>query len=222
MSTETTLISDRLSGHNPDISGLDYSARLNQTSSRDESSTYSPVCQETETLFSDYRTNPDIVRTYPDISTNGFGKDHSQWQICSVYPRSRIDIFGTPATHPPENQGTGKSAPETPLLHIPTLIFQNAPPLLHFSISGGNVDITGGTISSRSELQQVTSYAVRTAVLHIKSPTQHIGAPAFRVSDRSGTPQAGNPAEEYSGERDPRRIWPRGTPNKQQATVSPA
>ncbi|MGV3637503.1 MAG: hypothetical protein ACO1NQ_07630 [Flavobacteriales bacterium] len=46
--------------------------------------------------------------------------------------------------------------------------------------------------------------------------------PAFRVSDRSGTPQAGNPAEEYSGERDPRRIWPRGTPNTQQATVSPA
>lgn len=26
--------------------------------------------------------------------------------------------------------------------------------------------------------------------------------PALRVSDRSGTPQAGNPAEEYSGERD--------------------
>lgn len=37
---------------------------------------------------------------------------------------------------------------------------------------------------------------------------------ALRVSDRSGTPQAGNPAEEYSGERDPRRIWPRGTPKK--------
>lgn len=34
----------------------------------------------------------------------------------------------------------------------------------------------------------------------------------LRVSDRSGTPQAGDPAEEYSGERDPRRIWPRGTP----------
>jgi|GEM_PF-6404083 hypothetical protein len=49
-----------------------------------------------------------------------------------------------------------------------------------------------------------------------------MGNTAFRVSDRSGTPQAGNPAEEYSGERDPRRIWPRGTPNKQQATVSPA
>jgi len=29
---------------------------------------------------------------------------------------------------------------------------------------------------------------------------------AFRVSDRSGTPQAGNPAEEYSGERDPRLL----------------
>ncbi|MBK9513338.1 MAG: nucleotidyl transferase AbiEii/AbiGii toxin family protein [Flavobacteriales bacterium] len=46
-----------------------------------------------------------------------------------------------------------------------------------------------------------------------------MGNTAFRVSDRSGTPQAGNPAEEYSGERDPRRIWPRGTPtnNKQQS-----
>jgi hypothetical protein len=26
------------------------------------------------------------------------------------------------------------------------------------------------------------------------------------VSDRSGTPQAGNPAEEYSGERDPEAL----------------
>lgn len=30
-----------------------------------------------------------------------------------------------------------------------------------------------------------------------------MGSTALRVSDRSGTPQAGNPAEEYSGERDP-------------------
>lgn len=37
---------------------------------------------------------------------------------------------------------------------------------------------------------------------------------AFRVSDRSGTPQGCNQPEEYSGERDPRRIWPRGTPKK--------
>lgn len=29
---------------------------------------------------------------------------------------------------------------------------------------------------------------------------------ALRVSDRSGTPQAGNPAEEYSGERDPEAL----------------
>lgn len=37
--------------------------------------------------------------------------------------------------------------------------------------------------------------------------------PAFRVSDRSGTPQAGNPAEEYSGERGPEAL--RGdTPKK--------
>ena len=36
--------------------------------------------------------------------------------------------------------------------------------------------------------------------------------PAFRVSDRSGTPQAGNPAEEYSGERDPEALRG-GTPN---------
>jgi hypothetical protein len=28
------------------------------------------------------------------------------------------------------------------------------------------------------------------------------------VSDRSGTPQAGNPAEEYSGERDPAAFEP--------------
>jgi hypothetical protein len=31
---------------------------------------------------------------------------------------------------------------------------------------------------------------------------------AFRVSDRSGTPQAGNPAEEYSEERDPAAFEP--------------
>ena len=34
---------------------------------------------------------------------------------------------------------------------------------------------------------------------------------AFRVSDRSGTPQRGNPREEYSGERDPEALR-RGTP----------
>jgi hypothetical protein len=40
---------------------------------------------------------------------------------------------------------------------------------------------------------------------------------AFRVSDRSGTPQAGNPAEEYSGERDPEAL--RGdTPKKTTTT----
>ena len=40
---------------------------------------------------------------------------------------------------------------------------------------------------------------------------------AFRVSDRSGTPQAGNPAEEYSGERDPEAL--RGdTPKKRTRT----
>ena len=50
-----------------------------------------------------------------------------------------------------------------------------------------------------------------TATTSIQSST------AFRVSDRSGTPQAGNPAEEYSGERDPRRIWPRDTPKKNTA-----
>ena len=42
------------------------------------------------------------------------------------------------------------------------------------------------------------------------SPQQRTvsGGSAFRVSDRSGTPQAGNPAEEYSGERDPAAFEP--------------
>ncbi len=37
---------------------------------------------------------------------------------------------------------------------------------------------------------------------------------AYRVSDRSGTPQAGDPAEEYSGERDPEALRG-GTPKTQ-------
>ena len=32
--------------------------------------------------------------------------------------------------------------------------------------------------------------------------------PAFRVSDWSGTPQRGNPREEYSGKRDPAAFEP--------------
>ena len=55
-----------------------------------------------------------------------------------------------------------------------------------------------------------------TATTSVQSST------AFRVSDRSGTPQGCNQPEEYSAERDPRRTWPRGTPNTHQATVSPA
>ncbi len=42
--------------------------------------------------------------------------------------------------------------------------------------------------------------------------------PAFRVSDRSDTPQAGNPAEEYSGERDPEALRG-GTPNTSTSSV---
>ena len=37
---------------------------------------------------------------------------------------------------------------------------------------------------------------------------------ALRVSDRSGTPQAGNPAEEYSGERDPEGLRGGTPPSK--------
>lgn len=49
--------------------------------------------------------------------------------------------------------------------------------------------------------------------MNLMTPTRLHSKPAFRVSDRSGTPQAGNPAEEYSGERDPEAL--RGdTPKK--------
>jgi hypothetical protein len=168
MSTGMTLICDRLSGHNPDIVGHDYNARRRPHTYRLQSHTHIPVYQWFATIPLDYRTNPDMIRTYLDMDTNGSAVGLSQRQVCSPYPGSKIDISGV-------------------------------------------------AISNRPEPQPVTSSAVHTAVLHITSATEHIGAPAFRVSDRSGTPQAGNPAEEYSGERDPRRIWPRGTPKEPKA-----
>ncbi len=155
--------------------------------------------------------------------TMGWGVHHNAPSLvwCSPYPGFGIDISKMSSAHLPDNQGTQRISCGLPVLHIPTPISQNTPPHPSFNspYQGGDLDITGGTIPSRAEPQAVTASAVRTAVLHIVSPTQPIGAdlrqqPAFRVSDRSGTPQAGNPAEEYSGERDPRRIWPRGTPKK--------
>ena len=155
--------------------------------------------------------------------TIGWGSHHPApvRSLCSPYPGSGIDISKRSLAHLPENQGTQEAPPKFPLLHITPPICQNTPPRPFFNspYQGGDLDITGGAIPSRSEPQPITSSAVRTAILHIASPTQHYGAhrrqrSAFRVSDRSGTPQGCNQPEEYSGERDPRRIWPRDTPKK--------
>lgn len=147
----------------------------------------------------------------------------------SPYPGCPIDISGEALTYPPDNQKTQTIPSLPPLLHIPTPICQNTPPHPSFNspYQGADLDITGGAISSRSEPQPITSSAVRTAVLHIVPPSQHIGAhhrqqSAFRVSDRSGTPQAGDPAEEYSAERDPEprpRAGGGDTPNTSTSSV---
>lgn len=140
---------------------------------------------------------------------------------CSPYQGPGIDISWTPSPYPPECQATTEMPPKSSLLHIPPSISPNSPSLPSFlsPYPGGDLDINGGTILNRTEPQPVTSSTVRTAVHHIAPPTQHTGAhhrqqPAPRGSDRSGTPQAGNPAEEYSGERDPEALGggtPKGT-----------
>jgi hypothetical protein len=130
---------------------------------------------------------------------------------CSPYQGPRIDIFRAPPAHLTEYQSIKEHTSKSSLLHIPPSISQNTSsrPSFNSPYRGRDLDITGGTILKLPESQSFTSSAVHTTVLHIAPPTQHTGAhrrqqPAFRVSDRSGTPQAGNPAEEYSGERDPR------------------
>ena len=220
MNIEARLVKIQVSGHNPDIPGHGYTSQSESIFCCAESSAHKPVYQSTKTSDPGYKTNSDIIRTYTDMTLIGLKGGVPQGQVCSPYSGSRIDISGTPATYPPENQGTQKSVPQTPVLHITPSIFQSTPPHPFFSspYRGEDLDITGGSISSWPEPQPVTSSGVRTAVLHIASLIQHIGAhhrqqPAFRVSDRSGTPQAGNPAEEYSGERDPEDL--RGdTPKK--------
>ncbi len=139
--------------------------------------------------------------------------------LCSPYSGSKIDISGIPPTHPPENQGTRKSVPQTPVLHITPPIFQSTPPHPFFNspYQGGDLDITGGAIPSWPEPQPVTSSAVLTAVLHIAPPIQHIGAhhrqqPAFRVSDRSGTLQAAFNSLEFEGIEGSRGVQRRARP----------
>ena len=148
-----------------------------------------------------------------------------RWSACisrgfnSPYPGCGIDISGKAAAYPTETQEAQSTTLQTPLLHIAPQIVQNTPPYPSFNspYRGGDFDITGGAIFSWPEPQPVTSSAVRTAVLHIASPIQHIGAhhrqPALRVRDSSGKPgglSSGRGLEANS----PTRGFARGTPEQ--------
>lgn len=114
---------------------------------------------------------------------------------CSPYQGPGIDISRTLPAHLPVYQRVKEHTPKSSLLHIPASISQPLPsrPSFISSYQGGDLDITGGSISRWSEPQPVTSSVVRTAVHYIAPPTQHTGAhhrqqPALRVRDRSGKP----------------------------------
>jgi hypothetical protein len=80
--------------------------------------------------------------------------------------------------------------------------------------SGSNSSPRSGTLHSTPKGSQLVEYERPHA-----TTTPEGSQPVFRVSDRSGTPQGCDQPEEYSGERDPRRIWPRGTPNTSTSSV---
>jgi len=195
MRIQSRLCTKKLPGHNPDMIGHGYLAPLKPSSDRLSPVMHKSVYQPIASSQPNSGTNPDIIRTYPDMVLFGLDVGLSQRQVCSPYPGSGIDISGMPPMHPSETQWAQKSSPNTPVLHITPLIFQNTlpPPSFNSPNQGGNLDINGGVISSPTEPQQVTSSAVHTAVLHIVSETQNIGAhrrqhPALRVRDRSGKP----------------------------------
>jgi hypothetical protein len=187
----------QLSGHNPDTIGHSDIARFKSTSHRFELDQHTTVYQSITPQSPSIKSNLDIIRTYQDMTKTGLAEGLSIERVCSPYPGCSIDISGEALTYLLDNQESQTLPSLPPLLHIPSPICQNTLPHPSFNspYQGGDLDITGGAISSRPEPQPITSSAVRTAVLHKRL--------AFRVSDRSGTPQAGNPAEEYSGERDP-------------------
>jgi len=146
---------------------------------------------------------------------------------CSPYPGSGIDISVPGPTHLPENQGIQKTSHQPPLLHIPPLVFQNTPPQPSFNspYRGGDLDITGESIFAWPEPQPITTSAVRTAVLHIASPIQHIGAhhrqrPALRVRDSSGKPGAPSSARGLAANSPTRLHLSRGTPKSRASELT--
>jgi hypothetical protein len=74
MSTETTLISDQLSGHNPDTFGHVCITHSNLTIGHFDSDMHVIICQGVTKSITDYKMNPEIIRTYSDIGQNG--SDH--------------------------------------------------------------------------------------------------------------------------------------------------
>lgn len=62
----------KLSGHNPDTFGHAYITQSNLTFGYFTLDTYMHICQYITKLFTDSMMNPEIIRTYPDISQIGF------------------------------------------------------------------------------------------------------------------------------------------------------
>jgi len=224
MSPEATSIRNRLSGHYPDISGLDFSERCDPARSRLGRYMYMAVCEDDGKFLSNCKVNPEVIRTYPDMVQNGIARP-SQRPGCSPYSGSGIDISVPGPAHLPENQGIQKPSHQPPLLHIPPLIFQNTPPQPSFNspYRGGDLDITGGSIFAWPEPQPITTSAARTPVLHIASPIQHIGAhhrqrPASRVRDSSGKPGAPSSARGLAA-NSPTANLRAGTPNTSTISV---
>ncbi len=149
---------------------------------------------------------------------------------CSPYLVSEIDIFELSISHLVENQDTDRDTFQSSLLHIPLLILPNTlradprSPLLYpcsnSPYHGGDLDITGESISTSSDPQLVTFSTAHTAVLHIPSQFHHIGAHhhrkqlAFRVRDSSGKPGAPSSARGLAADSPTRLHLSRGTPKQ--------
>ena len=94
----------------------------------------------------------------------------------------------------------------------------SAGPNMSFALSvGDRSDISLGAFNSLEFEGVRIATDCKSSQSEAQSRTQE-REPAFRVSDRSGTPQAGNPAEEYSGERDPEALRG-GTSNTSTSSV---